>query len=197
MVEPVTIALHGVSLAPIHGGETALVMGCGLIGLIVIQVLRLKGCQRIIAADLDENRLRLAKQLGADITVNPVNSDVASVITELTHTQGVDLALDVVGFSQSINTCVASLKKSGHLVLIGNFQPRIEVSLSTIITRQITLVGSCASCGEYPAGLELINNGSIQIDELISQVSPLAEGPYWFDQLYHKKQDLMKVILAP
>jgi len=59
------------------------------------------------------------------------------------------------------------------------------------------LQGSCASAGEYPEVIELLSTGAIQVDPLISAVAPLAEGPGWFDRLYRREANLMKVILKP
>jgi threonine dehydrogenase-like Zn-dependent dehydrogenase len=65
------------------------------------------------------------------------------------------------------------------------------------VTRELTLYGSCASSGEYPACLDLIARGRIDVDALMSAVAPLAEGAAWFDRLYGKERGLMKVILQP
>jgi len=71
------------------------------------------------------------------------------------------------------------------------------VLLQSVVTRQIRLQGSCASCGEYPACIDLMSRGAIRVDPLISAVAPLSEGPSWFGRLYRHEPDLMKVILKP
>ena len=90
-----------------------------------------------------------------------------------------------------------TLKKGGFLTLIGNLSPNVEFPLQIAVTRQITVQGSCASCGEYPACLDMIANGTINVEALISNVAPLAEGAQWFDRLYKGEEGLMKVILEP
>jgi L-iditol 2-dehydrogenase len=65
------------------------------------------------------------------------------------------------------------------------------------VSRQIRLQGSCASSGEYPRCIELLASGAIQVQPLISAVAPLSEGPVWFDRLYRREGNLMKVILRP
>jgi L-iditol 2-dehydrogenase len=69
--------------------------------------------------------------------------------------------------------------------------------LQTVVTGQLRLQGSCASSGEYPASIELMAKGAIRVDPLISAVAPLAEGPAWFERLYRREPNLMKVILKP
>jgi L-iditol 2-dehydrogenase len=75
--------------------------------------------------------------------------------------------------------------------------PTVELPLQEVVTRQLRLQGSCASSGEYPQCIDLLASGAIQVDSLISAVAPLAEGPQWFDRLYRREGNLMKVILTP
>ena len=82
-------------------------------------------------------------------------------------------------------------------MLIGNLMPVIEIPLQTVITSQLTLTGSCASAGEYPAALRLLASGAVDVDPLISAVAPLADGAAWFARLYDAEPGLLKVILTP
>jgi L-iditol 2-dehydrogenase len=82
-------------------------------------------------------------------------------------------------------------------VLVGNVSPEVTLPLQTVVTRQIRLQGSCASAGEYPRAIELMSSGKINVKPLISAVAPLADGPQWFERLYAREPDLMKVVLQP
>lgn len=197
MVEPVSIAVHAASLVPIRLDDTAVVVGSGMIGLILIQVLRAAGCGRIFAVDLDPYRLERARELGADVGLRPGEDDVEAEIRRLTDGRGADLAFEVVGISPTVNLAVQSLKKGGSLALVGNLSPRVELPLQMVVTRQLTLVGSAASCGEYPACLNLIARRQIDLDAIISAIAPLSEGAAWFDRLYRGEEKLLKVILEP
>lgn len=197
MVEPVAIAVHAVGRTHIHLGDTALVVGAGMIGLLVVQALRAAGCGRIFAVDLASHRLQLARQLGADETFQSDAVDVPQQILLRTDGRGVDLAIDAVGLPPTVRSAIASLRKGGQLTLVGNFAPQVELPLQTVVTRELTLHGSCASRGEYPACLDMIARGAIHLDPLISAVAPLAQGPQWFARLYEGKEPLMKVILEP
>ena len=197
MVEAVSIAFHAVNRPRIRLGNTALVVGAGMIGLLVIQALRLAGCGRIIAVDLDEKRLELARQLGADSGFNAKTCDLPNEVALLAGGDGVDIAFEAVGAAAPVNTAVACLRKGGTLTLIGNLTPRIELPLQTIVTRELTLLGSCASSGEYPACLEMLAKGRINVDTLISARASLEEGSSWFERLYRLEPGLMKVILQP
>lgn len=197
VVEPVAVAYHAVELTPISLNDTAVVVGAGMIGLFVIQTLRIKGCGRIIAIDLDENRLHLAKKLGADITFQSDLSEISSKAKNLTNKRGADIAFEVVGIESTIQTALMCLRRGGTLTLVGNLSPQVHIPLQTIVTRQIHLQGSCAICGEYPAVLDSMNRKIIDVDSVTSVAAPLSQGAEWFKRLYEKEPGLLKVVLNP
>ncbi|MBN1418664.1 MAG: zinc-binding dehydrogenase, partial [Planctomycetes bacterium] len=186
-VEPVSIAFHAVRRTPVVLGATAIVVGAGMIGLCAVQALRAAGCGRIIAVDLDAARLDLARRLGADEGLPP--GDPAA--------READLAIECVGIPETVALAVAAVRKGGHVTLVGNVSPRAELALQAVVTRELTLAGSCASCLEYPACLDMIARGAIAVEPLLSAVAPLAEGPAWFERLRRGEAGLLKVILAP
>jgi L-iditol 2-dehydrogenase len=197
MVEGVSVAIHAVERTPISIGDTAVVVGAGMIGLLVVQALRLAGCGKIIAVDLDEERLNLARRLGADVSLKADGCNVSEEVKHCTGGRGADVAMEVVGTSPTVNSAIACVRKGGALTLVGNLKPSVELPLQSVVTRQLTLYGSCASSGEYPACLELMARGAINTEALISATPPLAEGAAWFKRLYNREPGLMKVILLP
>jgi L-iditol 2-dehydrogenase len=197
MIEAVSVAVHAVGLTPVRLGDTAVVVGSGMIGLLVIQALRLAGCGQIMAVDLDDRRLQSAAALGADFVWNAAQCDVPAAVLERTAGRGADLAFEVVGATKTLHTALASLRKGGVLTLVGNLAPQVELPLQSVVTRQIRMIGSCASAGEYPACIHLMARGAIRVESLISATAPLSEGPSWFERLYNREANLMKVILEP
>jgi L-iditol 2-dehydrogenase len=196
MLEAVSVALHGVSLAQVSVGSTALVLGAGMIGLLTLQALRAAGCARIFVADLDQTRLKLAQDVGAT-TVLSSEADVVEQVMQLTGGMGVDLAIEAVGRNETVKTSIESVRKGGTVVLVGNISPEVTLPLQKVVTRQIRLQGSCASSGEYPQAIELLASGAIQVKPFITAVAPLEDGPRWFERLYAREPNLMKVILSP
>jgi L-iditol 2-dehydrogenase len=197
MIEAVSVAVHAVGLTPVKLNDTAVVVGSGMIGLLSIQALRLAGCGRIIAVDIDDIKLERAAGSGAAVTLNSKKVDVPAAVRELTGGRGADLALEAVGATEPIQTALASIRKGGVLTLVGNLSPKVELPLQSVVTRQIRLIGSCASAGEYPACIDLLARGDIKVDSLITAAAPLADGPSWFLRLYNHEPNLMKVILQP
>jgi L-iditol 2-dehydrogenase len=196
MLEAVSIALHGVSLAQVSEGSAALVVGAGMIGLLTLQALRAAGCSRIFVTDLDSTRLKLARDVGATAVLSP-EASVVEQIMRLTKGAGVEVAIEAVGRNETVKVAIESVRKGGTVVLVGNILPEVTLPLQKVVTRQIRLQGSCASSGEYPRAIELLTRGAIQVAPLITAIAPLAEGPRWFERLYAREPNLMKVILTP
>lgn len=197
MVEPVSIAFHAVALTPISLGDSAVVIGSGMVGIFVIQALRAAGCGQIIAVDLEQSKVDLAVKLAADYGLLADKVDVVEEVHKLTGGKGADIAVEVVGNTAAVNTAIGSLRKGGALTIVGNLASTVDFPLQEVVTRQIRVAGSCSSCGEYPACLDMIARGTVKVDALVSKVAPLAEGAEWFRKLYNQEEGLMKVILTP
>jgi L-iditol 2-dehydrogenase len=189
--------MHAVGRRTPAPDDTVAVIGAGMIGLLVIQVLRAGGCRRIIAVDLDDHRLALAGRFGAAWQWRADAVDVPAAVRDLTEGRGADAVFEVVGIASTLAAAVASLRKGGELVLVGNVSPRVELPLQAVVTRELSLRGSCASCGEYPKCLDMIARGAVDVDPLTSAVAPLAEGAVWFDRLHSGESGLLKVVLEP
>jgi len=197
LVEPVSVALHAVGRLRLAGGERAAVVGSGMIGLLVIQALRLAGCGEVVAVDVDESRLRLADELGATATVSATAGDPVHAILDQTSGAGVDVAMEVVGSAAALATAIGSVRRGGQVGLVGNLAAEVPLPLQAVVTRELSLLGCCASAGEYPRAIESLASGAIRVSPLVSAVAPLAEGPRWFERLYAREPGLMKVVLCP
>jgi L-iditol 2-dehydrogenase len=196
MVEPLAVAVHAVRLSNIPEDGTVLVIGAGMIGLLVLQAVREAGCSKILIIDIDDSRLKLAKELGATAIINAKTSDSLAEIREFTSGAGVDVALEAVGSTVTIKTAIESVRKGGTVTLIGNISPTVEIPLQLVVSRQIRLQGSAASSGEYPDCIDLLARGAVDLKPLISVIAPLEEGPQWFERLHAREANLMKVILT-
>jgi len=197
MVEPLSIAVHAVERTPISINDSALVVGAGMIGLLVVQVLRAAGCGTIVALDLEDERLDRACTLGADIGLRGDAPDLAQRIGALTGGRGIDRSFEVVGISATLNSALDHVRKGGSVTLVGNLAPKTEFPLQWVVTREITLYGSCSSRLEYPACLAMIARKKVDVEALITNSAPLSEGASWFKRLYDQEPGLMKVVLLP
>jgi threonine dehydrogenase-like Zn-dependent dehydrogenase len=197
LVEPFAIALHAIRRAPPTLNDTVVVVGAGMIGLALMQALRQAGCGRLMVVDIAGDRLALAAKFGATHLVNSSTEDALRAILGLTRELGADLAFEAVGVSATVDLALCCLRKGGVATLIGNVTPKTEFRLQSVVTRELTIHGSCASQGEYPACLDMLARGALHAAPLISAAVPLSEGAIWFDRLYRKEPGLLKVVLRP
>jgi threonine dehydrogenase-like Zn-dependent dehydrogenase len=197
MVEPIAVAAHAINVSGLKPGSSALVVGAGMVGVFVVQLLKLFGANPVIAIDIDDQKLELARKFGADFTFNSKEKNNAEKILELTKNRGADFSFEVVGIAETVQICVENTRKGGTVVLVGNLSPQIQFPLQQVVTREITVQGSCAINGEYELVLDLLATKKVDVTPLVSAVAPLSEGADWFKRLYSKEPGLNKVILVP
>lgn len=197
MVEPLAIAVHALSVSPFTLGDRAVVVGCGAIGLLLVQTLAAAGCSRLIALDLDDDKLALAKAMGATHSINPGREDAPGAVLALTGGRGADLAFEAVGLSGSFNTALGCTRPGGGVVLVGNLAASVDFPLQRAVTSQISLYASCASAGEYEVCLNMIAAGAVDVDGLISATGTLEEGNELLARLHAAERGLIKAVLLP
>ena len=197
MLEATSVALHAVKVSGVKKGDTVLVVGAGMIGLLTMQALRAAFVGRVLIADIDETRLTLGELLGADEALRGTGGQIAEAIMQRTGGVGADVVFDAVGRAKTVAESIDSVRKGGTVTLIGNIEPEVTLPLQKVVSREIRLQGTAASAGEFPTAIELISNGRIQVRPLISAVAPLEEGPQWFQRLHAQEPNLMKVVLSP
>jgi len=197
LAEPISVALHAVNLSDTTPEDQIMVVGSGIIGLLIIQVLRSRGYRHIAAVDVDNSRLDMALHLGAERALNPEVDDVPYVLKQNTAFRGLDCVFEAVGVQQTLDLAFDGIRKGGTLVLVGNITREVTMPLQKIVTEQLKIQGSCAIAGEYTEALKLLEEKKISVDQIISRTAHLSEGAQWFDRLYHKEKGLLKVILTP
>jgi L-iditol 2-dehydrogenase len=197
MLEAMAVALHAVKISGVKQGDTALVVGAGMIGLLTMQAARVAGVARVMIADIDDTRLTLGELLGADEALRGTGGMIAEATLKRTGGVGADVVFDAVGYTKTVAESIDSVRKGGTVTLIGNISPEVTIPLQKVVSRQIRLQGSAASSGEYPMAIDLLASGRIQVRPLITAVAPLEEGPLWFERLHAQEPNLMKIVLSP
>ena len=197
LLEPASIGTHAANRAPISNNDTVVVIGAGTIGLFILQGARLRGAAKVIAVDINEFRLDLAKKLGADKLINPLKSDLSEAVLQETEGKGANVTLEAVGYAKTFADAVSITRMGGYVVAVGNLEKKAEFDLQQLIARELTFTGSYASSGEFRDCIELVASGKISVGPLISDVLPLEEGPDAFDRLLKAEENLVKIVLEP
>lgn len=196
LIETVSIGVHAANRTPVRLNDTAVVVGTGGVGLVTLQAIKLKGAGKVIVTDLSEPRLELARRLGADVTVRADAPDLLAALRAETGPGGADVVLEAVGIPATVDTALAITRGAGALTLIGNVTPRVEFDLQSIVTREITLYGVCASNGEYADCVDLVASGRIDVDPLISETARLEDGQAVFDRLYRGDERNIRTVFV-
>ena len=196
LLEPFTIALHAVRRKAPAPNDTAVILGAGMIGIALLQVARLAGFGRIAVLDTAADRLALAARLGADATINSAQTDALAALAAFAR-GGVDHVFEAVGVAATVELAVKAVRKGGAVTLVGNISAHVNLPLQHVVTREISLFGSCASAGDYPACIDLMARGKLDPAPLLTAAVPLREGAAWFERLHAREPGLLKVVLTP
>jgi len=193
LVETLTISVHGVHRARVKAGEHVVVTGAGAIGLLAAQYVNYLGAKAIIVDPL-EKRLELASKVGIEFCVNPATEDAVQRIAEITGGRMAEAGIECAGAKPAIRGMIDYLAATGRLSLVG--YPGDEVPLPTFLftKKELDVLGSRNSAKEFPLAIELIANGHIKVDELITQKITFEQMPEYFEKLVSAPSDYIKVI---
>lgn len=201
VIEPITVALHGIErVGVMEGGKSALVYGCGTIGMLTIQCLKAKGIERVYAIDIDEHKLKIAKKLGAYEIINSGKVDVAEYFKE--HGK-VDFAFETAGVNFLQAQIIELVNKHGKVVYIGTAHGDVKLpakSFEQILRSEIFVTGSWMSYSapfpgsEWTAAAEYLAAGKIKTEELISHRFKLSDGIKAFETLTDRSSGAIKVM---
>lgn len=205
LIEPSTVARHILALGNFRAGQSAVVFGAGSIGLMLVQWLRILGASLIVATDVIEENLHVARQLGAHATLNPRNVDVQEEVRALAG-DGVDLALEAAGAPQTLMQTIQVTRPRGAVVCAGN-QPldaTLPMSFIENMMRKELQINGCFMSysapfpgSEWTESLEAVLNGSLNMDAMISHRFPLSEAPRVFENIGAHTLSHRKIIFYP
>lgn len=192
-LEPLSVAYRAVKTAGNVLNKNVLIVGAGTIGLLILQVVIFGGARSIIISDINDERLEIAKRLGADIVLNPEREDIKTLISQ-NILDGIDIAFEAVGLEVTVNQALNNLKNRGTCVFVGNAMKNITVDMQNIVTRELRIFGTYTfTIEEFKESVSLLER--INIKEMLSKVVPLEEGPKAFEELAKKDSNLLKVVL--
>ena len=197
LVEPLSVSLHAVNITPITLMDTVVILGAGTIGLFALLGCRLKGSGNIIVSDLSPRRLAKAKQMGADIIVNPADEDLPGIVKRVAGPAGAPVVIEAVGVGPTARQSIELVKPGGNVTWIGNSQPMVEVPMQKIVTQEVTLRGAYGFTVEFARSIEAIRSGRVDVGQIIEMDAPLAQGTQIVDGMAKGQVEAIKVILTP
>ncbi|RKL64400.1 galactitol-1-phosphate 5-dehydrogenase [Thermoanaerobacteraceae bacterium SP2] len=196
LLEPFAVSLHAVKKAGNLKGKFALIVGAGPIGLLVVKCLKYFSAKTIVLTDLIDDRLYMGQKFGADVIINTDKKNAIDIIKSLTNNIGADVAFDAVGISASVNQCIDAVRNNGKIVLIGMASKNLDFEFKQVVCREIQLFGSYTYTTEMKECLDILSSGKIILNDMITGVFPLEDGPDIFNELAKGNPKHIKVILS-
>ncbi len=199
LIEPVACCIRGLDNAAIKTGDIVAIVGAGPIGLLLLQLVKMSGALIVIQTDLKEERLNLAKKLGADHIVNIREGDPLRTIRDLTSGYGVDVAIEAVGNPTAITQAMSATRRGGKLNIFGvSPQDAVwNVKPFDLYSKELTITASYRSPFTFPRAIKLASSGNLKLSPLISHVFSLDEIGRAFEILDKKLEKVLKVIVKP
>ncbi len=166
--DAISTSFHAVkNRGAVKGGEWVAIIGCGGVGINAVQIAAALGAS-VIAIDIDDRKLQLAKQLGAIEAINPEGVDVTKAVKQLAGKEGVDVAFEIVGKPATLEQAFNLVKPGGRLVVVGYSAENWSLRVSRVMFREITVLGSLGCrLAEYPTLINMVKNGKIKLEPLI------------------------------
>jgi 2-desacetyl-2-hydroxyethyl bacteriochlorophyllide A dehydrogenase len=197
MIEPFSVAYRAVEAAGEIAGKNILIVGAGTIGLLALKIAAVKKPAKIFVSDLNDFRLTVAKQNGADVVINPSRDNMERIIKTGTGEKGVDISIEAVGISQTVQQAMSMLRIGGKCVWIGNAAKMISINMQEVVTKELHIAGTYTYTHEqFGRALELLAKGIVNVGPIISRTISFEEAPEMFARLAKSPDDLLKVIVT-
>ena len=198
MAEPYAVAYGAVKKAGDLTGKDVMIVGAGMIGLCILQLVKLKNPAQIIVSDLSDVRLERAMKLGATHTVNSRHEDIYESISKYTDGRMIDTSFEAVGVEPTANQSIKALKIAGTAVWVGMSQKEMTINMQDIVCSARNVLGSFNyTHKEFGEVVELLGTGKLATDKIISKVVSLEEAPQAFEDLLSTPDQFLKIVIDP
>jgi 2-desacetyl-2-hydroxyethyl bacteriochlorophyllide A dehydrogenase len=195
LAEPLAVMMHMLELVDIHVGDTVCVTGSGPIGMLAAATAKAAGASRVFIADKLAYRLKLAQQMGADVTIDTTTEKLVDAVLESTRGRGVDKVLECAGASETVNAGIHMCRQGGTVMLIGilsEIYPKIDIH--TAMLKELRLQTLKRSNHRAQEALHLMSSGRVP-SSLITHSLPLEETPKAFEMMANYTDGVGKVVV--
>ncbi len=173
LVEPLSVGYHAANRGRVTEMDTVLVIGCGTIGIGVIAAVARKGAT-LIVSDIDDDKLTDAQKFGAAHVINSTRQDVLGAVKELTHGEGVSVAIEAVGLPDTFRLAVEAVAFAGRVVYVGYAKKEVCYDTTDFVRKELDIMGSRNALRVFPAVIKMLEKRQQPFAELITRVYPFA-----------------------
>jgi len=198
MAEPLSVAIRAVNNTDVKLGDTVVIIGAGIIGLMILKAAKAAGAGTLIVSDVVDYRLDYAKTFGADVAINSKTENPVTRVMELTNGSGADVVFEAVGLEATVQQGMQMLAIGGKLTVVGMLSKTMTLDVMSIVTRELQINGSYAYAqDDFRRALSYLYNKKIEVKPLITNKLPLEKIKEGFEILSEKKEKALKIILTP
>ncbi|MDR2913925.1 MAG: zinc-binding alcohol dehydrogenase family protein [Tannerella sp.] len=195
LVEPMSVGFHAVNRAAVTDIDTVMVIGCGMIGVGAIVRAAIRGA-KVIAVDVDDKKLDLAKRLGAQYAVNSVKEDLHERVQAITNKCGADVVIEAVGREDTYLASVSEVAFTGRIVYIGYAKEKIPFDTQYFVKKELNIMGSRnAMPQDFKAVMEYMKRGTCPADELITAIYTPEEAQTALEKWAEKPGDVFRILI--
>jgi len=198
LIEPLAVAYHAVRRSGAQPQHSALVFGAGPIGLVTTAALKAAGVEQVLVVEPAAVRKDKAKVAGADVVIDPKESDVVETVHELTKGRGADVSFECAGIDQVLKTAIRSTRAGGTCVNVAIWGHEASVAMNDLVFREVTLLGSLAYADDHPATIAMVADGKVDPFQFITGRIALEDiVSAGFDALINNKEENVKILVKP
>lgn len=174
LVEPLTVGFHAVTRGRVASNDRVAVIGCGIVGMGAIAGSVNRGAE-VIAIDIDDSKMKIAKKIGALHTINTTKVDLHEALAQITDGDGPDVFIEAVGSPATYRAAVEEVAYTGRVVCIGYAKKPVEFNTGVFVRKEIEILGSRNCQGEFTDVIGYLEEGKFPVDDVISKVVSLDE----------------------
>jgi len=205
LCEPTAVALHAVRQGGVEPGDCVAIIGCGAIGMLIAQWVRIMGADRILLVDVDEAKLEMARRMWLGQTVNSHNTDPVIAAQQMGGGLGADLVIEAAGAATTIEQALQMARPLGRVVVMGNPAADVTLSRATVsqlLRKELTVRGAWNSSfvalptDEWHVALRYLADRRIDVRPLITHRVPLAQGAQALAMMQRRAEPVARVVLV-
>ncbi|MEY3564744.1 MAG: hypothetical protein RJA23_914 [Bacteroidota bacterium] len=196
LAEPLTVGFHAVARGRVDSKDIVAVLGCGIVGLGAVAA-AVNRHATVIAIDLDDAKLAIARKIGVANTINPSKEDLHQRLQEITNGDGPDVIIEAVGSPSTYRSAVEEVAFLGRVVCIGYAKAPVEFNTSLFVQKEIEILGSrnCVGKSDFPEVLSYLEAKKFPVEEVISKVISIDEGPETLKSWAENPQGIIKIMI--
>lgn len=168
LIEPLSIVIHALNLTNFKIGDEVLILGAGSIGLLMLMLLKAIGVGRCFISSINNFKLNLARNMGADIAINSIEKNLKDEIVKATNGAGVPIIFDAVGATDTAEYSILLAKKGAFIIWIGITDDKVTINITDLINKMLTVRGTSDFINDFPKAISLVRNKLLAIDSIVT-----------------------------